>query len=95
MVGRLGEDHDNARLLAEHLSEIKGISIDPAKVVTNILFLELTRPGMTAPQLSAALKERSVLANAVDENRIRMLTHHDVSREDCLAAADIVREAVN
>lgn len=94
MVGRLGEDHDNARLLAERLNEIDGISIDPAKVITNILFIEVTRPGMTAPQLSAALKERGVLANAVDETRIRMLTHHDVSREDCLAAADIVREAV-
>jgi threonine aldolase len=94
MVGRLGEDHANARSLAERLSEIDGISIDPAKVVTNILFLEVTRPGMSAPQLSAALKERGVLANAVDETRIRMLTHHDVTREDCLAAADVVREAV-
>ena len=68
MVGRLGEDHDNARALAERLSEINGISIDPVKVITNILFIEVTRPGMTAPQLSAALKERGVMANAVERD---------------------------
>jgi threonine aldolase len=90
MVGRLGEDHENARLLAGKLAEIDGISIDPQKVRTNILFITVTRPGMTAYQLSAALKERGVLANAVDENRIRMLTHHDVSKEDCLTAAQVV-----
>jgi threonine aldolase len=94
MVGRLADDHDNARVLAERLSEINGISIDPTKVITNILFIEVTRQGMTAPQLSADLKERGVLANAVDESRVRMLTHHDVSREDCLAAADIIRQVV-
>jgi hypothetical protein len=44
--------------------------------------------------LSNALKERGVLANAVDEHRIRMLTHNDVSREDCLLAADIVRDVM-
>jgi threonine aldolase len=90
MAGRLGEDHQNARLLAEKLSEIEGISIDPAKVCTNILFFSVTKPGMKAPELSSALKERGVLANPVDESRIRMLTHHDVSREDCLAASRVV-----
>jgi threonine aldolase len=94
MVGRLGEDHDNARILADKLAEIDGISIDPQKVRTNILFIAVTRPGVTAYQVSAALKERGVLANAVDENRIRMLTHHDVSREDCLTAAQAVGSGV-
>jgi threonine aldolase len=89
MVGRLGDDHENARLLANKLAEIDGISIDPHKVSTNILFFTVTRPGMTAYQLSSRLKERGVLANAVDESRIRMLTHHDVSKEDCLTAANI------
>jgi threonine aldolase len=94
MVERLGEDHDHARVLAEQLAEIEGISIEPKGVQTNILFFELTRDGITAPDLSNALKERGVLANAVDEHRIRMLTHNDVSREDCLLAADIVRDVM-
>jgi threonine aldolase len=94
MASRLGEDHDNARLLAEKLSKIDGISIDPGQVRTNILFFEVTRDGMTAPDLSKLLKERGVLANAVDERRIRMLTHNDVTRDGCLAAADIVLDVI-
>jgi threonine aldolase len=92
MVGRLGEDHEKARLLAEQLSEIDGISLDPSKVHTNIVFFEVTHPGMTAPELSSAMEARGVKASAVDNDRIRMLTHHDVSREDCLAAAGVIRE---
>lgn len=94
MVSRLGEDHDNARLLAEKLSEIDGISIDPEEVQTNILFFEVARDGMTAPDLSKALKERGVLANDFDARRIRMVTHNDASSNDCLTAADVVREVL-
>jgi threonine aldolase len=92
MVDRLGDDHAKARLLADKLAQIDGISIDLTRVRTNILFFAVTRPGMTAYQLVSALKERGVLANAVDENRIRMLTHHDVSTEDCLTAAEILEK---
>lgn len=94
MAARLGEDHDNARLLAEKLAEIEGISIEPGEVCTNVLFFEVTQAGMTAPDLSKALQERGVLANAVDEHRIRMLTHNDVSREDCLSAAGTILSRV-
>jgi threonine aldolase len=92
MVGRLGEDHEKARVLAEKLSEVDGLSIDLKRVRTNILFFTVTRPGMTAQQLTAALKEKGVLANAVAEKRIRMLTHHDVSKEECLTAAAILED---
>ena len=37
MIERLPEDHDNARLLANGLATIGGISIDPAHVRTNIV----------------------------------------------------------
>jgi len=41
MPERLAEDHANARLLAEGLSKIPGIRIDPAKVQTNILIFDM------------------------------------------------------
>jgi threonine aldolase len=94
MVGRLREDHEHARLLAAKLAEIEGLSIDPYEVRTNVLFFEVTRAGMTAPDLSRALKEHGILANAVDEHRIRMLTHNDVTREDCLTAAETIRDVM-
>ena len=73
---------------------IEGISIDPAKVCTNVLFFAVTKPRMSASELSAALSKRGILASAVDEARIRMLTHHDVSREDCLTASRVIRQVM-
>ena len=39
----LHRDHENARHLAEGLAKIPGISIDPKKVVTNILIFDVSR----------------------------------------------------
>ena len=48
MPKRLAEDHANARLLAEGLSRIPGISINPAKVQTNILIFDVSGTGLTS-----------------------------------------------
>src|SRR5829696_367643 len=40
MVDRLADDHANARLLAEALSGIQGLTIDPTRVQTNIVIFE-------------------------------------------------------
>ena len=46
MVDRLAEDHLHARRLAEGIAELPGISIDPAKVQTNIVIFELDHPAL-------------------------------------------------
>ena len=40
---RLQEDHDNAQFLAQRLAEIPGITLDPAKVQTNIVIFDLKK----------------------------------------------------
>ncbi|MBI4469910.1 MAG: aminotransferase class I/II-fold pyridoxal phosphate-dependent enzyme [Acidobacteria bacterium] len=94
MTGRLREDHENAQLLARGLAEIEGIDIDPERVRTNILIFDLFHSGMDAQQLSDRLKQRGVLANAINPRQMRMVTHYDVSREDCLEALAALRQAV-
>src|ERR1019366_6880133 len=46
---RLHVDHANARFLAQELAQIPGIAIDPAKVVSNILFFDVSGTGLAAP----------------------------------------------
>lgn len=87
MPARLHEDHANARLLAESLAQIEGISIDPATVETNIVVFQLTG-SLTAPELISRLKARNILSNAVGPATIRLVTHNDVTREDCLIAIE-------
>ena len=93
----LTEDHRNARLMAKGLAQIPGIRIDPAKVQTNILVFDVSGTGIAAAQISARLKERGVLINAVNERLMRVVTHYDVDREGCelaLAAMAEVTAAV-
>ncbi len=92
---RLHVDHENARLLAEGLAEIPGIKIDSVKVVTNILFFDVTGTGLLAPEVSQGLKARNVWANPYNVQLIRMVTHQDVDRAGCERALQALREIVD
>lgn len=93
MPARLHEDHANAKLLAESLAQIEGVSIDSATVETNIVVFQLTG-SLGAGELVARLKARGILANAVGPVTIRLVTHNDVSREDCLVAVESLAEEI-
>ncbi|MCL5005194.1 MAG: beta-eliminating lyase-related protein [Acidobacteria bacterium] len=88
---RLHIDHENARFLAQGLAEIPGIKIDPGKVVTNILFFDVSGTGLSSYELSKRLAERGVLANGTNPRVIRMVTHCDVNRTGCERALDELR----
>lgn len=95
MPGRLHEDHANAKLLAEGLAQMPGISLDPDKVQTNIVIFDISGTGLNTTEFTQRLRERGVLAMGLNSNQVRMVTHYDVTREDCLTVlkvmADIVR----
>ena len=91
---RLREDHANARLLAEALANIDGVSINLKAVETNIVIFRLTGR-QPAKDVVARLKERGVLANAFGPDAIRLVTHRDVSRGNCIDAAEVLTEAID
>lgn len=87
---RLKIDHENAAFLAEGLAQVPGFKIDPAKVQTNIVICDATATGITADELSRRVHARGVLANSVNAQLIRFVTHLDVDREQCAHALEIV-----
>jgi threonine aldolase len=91
--GRLHEDHANARLLAEALSKLDGVAIDVDSVVTNIVIFRLTGR-LGAAELVERLKARGVLASAFGPDAIRLVTHLDVDRAACSAAAEALKEEI-
>ncbi len=93
MPARLQEDHDNAKLLAEGLAEIKGIKIDAKKVRTNILVFSIVGTGMDTTEFSKKLAAKNVLAAGIDQEQMRFVTHNDVSRENCGKVLEAVRAA--
>lgn len=91
MPSRLGEDHAKARMLAEGLAGAPGIRIDLAAVQTNIVIFDVV--AASAAAFSEELKRRGVLANPVGPTSVRMVTHYDVSFEECGVALGAVEEA--
>jgi threonine aldolase len=91
---RLAEDHGNARFLAEGLSLIPGIGIDPAGVATNIVVFDVSGTGLAGGEISARLKSRGVLLNAINERLMRAVTHYDVDRAGCAQALEAMADAV-
>ncbi len=89
---RLADDHANARVLAERLAGVPGLEVDPDRVETNIVMIEVTPP-RSAPALVAACGERGVRISAITPRRLRLVTHLDVDRAACERAADVLTTA--
>ncbi len=90
---RLHEDHAKARLLAEALANMEGVSIHLKTVETNIVLFKLAG-GLSASDLAARLKDRGILISAPGKDTIRLVTHLDVNRGQCLDAAEALMEEI-
>ncbi len=95
MVDRLVEDHGNARRLAELLAEIDGLAVEPQRVVTNIVYIDVSREGLSAAELAARLDKEGVRLLALGPLRLRAVTTYQVTPEDIDYAAAAFRKAVS
>jgi threonine aldolase len=86
-VERLAEDHANARVLAERLANVPGVSVDLNRVETNMVYAEVP---VDAPPFVPRLRAAGLLVNSVGPRALRLVCHLDVSREDVGRAAQIV-----
>ena len=88
-LGRLADDHANARRLAEGLAQLPGVAIDPASVETNIAIFEVR--SQPAPEFVRAAAANGVKMNAISPTRVRAVTHLDVSQRDIDSALTSLR----
>lgn len=92
-VDRLAVDHAHARLLADGLATLPGLSVLPPE--TNIVLFEI-ETGPDAETLCARLRARGVLASpagaGTSARGVRMVTHLDISRAGVERTVDRVRE---
>jgi threonine aldolase len=97
-VERLAEDHANARRLAEGLSSIPGIAIEPVETETNLVYFDIDRAGMSAAAFTAALQAKGVRMTEMGAKRVRAVTHLDVDaamiERSIVAVAEVIRAAV-
>lgn len=80
-IDRLADDHANAKRLAEGLSKIPGITIDPATVETNIVIFDIDPRLGTGQTFAAQLKDAGIWMLANGPQKLRAVTHLDVNGE--------------
>lgn len=73
--GRLGDDHVRAFKLAEELSRIDGLHINPSDVETNILSPNITKEGFNTSDLVKKLEAYKIKVKPIDSKKFRMITH--------------------
>jgi threonine aldolase len=91
---RLAEDHSNARLIAERLAGVRGVSLDLKTVQSNIVIFQMGEGVPDAATVVARAQEVGVLVSAFGAGTVRAVTHLDVSREQCRQAADRLAEVI-
>jgi threonine aldolase len=87
-IERIGEDHENARMIARALAGTKWAEVDPQSVATNMVYFRT--PGKDAAKVVEALEKQGIRSGATGPDQIRFATHLDVSREDTKEIARIL-----
>jgi threonine aldolase len=93
-IARLAEDHARAKKIAVALADLDSSLIDPAKVHTNIVGLELSKIGITASELTSRCKEAGLWISALGPHYARLVTHLDFDDAQCDEAIDILKRAL-
>ena len=88
MSQRLGEDHVNARRLANRLDGVAGFTVLREQLDINMVWCRLA-PGVDGGRLMLALESAGIKANPPEHGLMRFVTHWQVDAADidCVAAA--------
>lgn len=88
MVDRLKDDHDNAKLLYQSISEIPNLIVEEPE--TNIIFLGLDNLPLNAMKLSKELGKNGILVYGKYGKRTRMVLNRMVDQDDIIKVADVL-----
>ena len=74
-IDRMADDHSRARALAEAIGAVDGIKVDLSAVKTNMVYIDVSGTGMEASAVVDKLAAQDVSLTAVDNARLRAVTH--------------------
>jgi threonine aldolase len=83
---RLREDHQRARTLARLAAHVPGLRV--VEPDTNIVMMDIARPGLSADDVVASVAEHGVLITTFTPTRVRAVTHLDVDDDGVRRAAE-------
>jgi len=93
-VTRLAVDHANASVLGQRLATSLRVMLDLATVQTNIVVFDVTSDAPDAATVVKAAGAHGVLLVPFGPRTLRVVTHLDVSLEQCEEAASILLDVI-
>ncbi len=94
MTGRLQEDHENARSLAEGLAKIDGLILDIERVQTNMAFIHLDKLGVSSDFFMEKLSKLNIRGSVESPTEVRFVTHYGIGADDIKTAISGIEEVV-
>jgi threonine aldolase len=94
MIDRIREDHENAARLAQGIARIEGLSIDLARVQTNIIYFDVTAAGLKAEELVQRLGTHGVRILSTGPARLRAVTHYGITAADVNQTISVLTEVM-
>ncbi|MGD8821959.1 MAG: low-specificity L-threonine aldolase [Anaerolineales bacterium] len=97
MPDALREDHRRAKVLADGLHAIVGLTVEPYPPPSNMVFLNLEpEVDLSASEVADKLQQQDIRIGVVAERRFRLVTHRwidDQAVQDVITAFDAVIQA--
>jgi threonine aldolase len=96
LVHRLTVDHENAKLLAKGLSKISDLGVDPQKVNTNIVNVDISKLAINSDEFVEKARQRGLLLayHLFEPTIIRMVLYRDITKSDVERAVKVITEIV-
>ncbi|MFW7341631.1 GntG family PLP-dependent aldolase [Pollutimonas sp. H1-120] len=90
-VGRLAEDHLNARAFAERIRDLPGVRLQFGRVDTNLVFFDVSDSGKTAAEIARGLAQHDIRIGVESQFLMRAVFHLDISAKMTGAAVDALK----
>jgi threonine aldolase len=94
LIPRLAEDHSNARLFAETVAGMDGLSVDLDTVQSNIINLDVGPLGIDAATFASHLDPLGVRGLPGMGSIVRFVTYRGITLDDIEKSISVIREMV-
>tara|TARA_B000000477_G_scaffold124206_1_gene131195 strand:- start:2048 stop:3085 length:1038 start_codon:yes stop_codon:yes gene_type:complete len=92
MINRIENDHENAKILAKQLSDIKNIEINTNQVHTNIIFIYNRHQSISNTKLLSTLEKNNIKIDYKGNSKFRLVTHSGFKESDIVSVVNVFKE---
>lgn len=95
MMGQIGIDHNNAKVLGKQISKIEGLQVDRSRIHTNIVTASIENPNIKIDELLEELLKEKVKVKKITRHSFRMVTHYGIEEEDVIEFVKILEQTID